>query len=86
MKTYNSSPDNPRRLLMQTHISETPDEVAWVKELFPGSLDYAGVYADAGLLTRDSVMAHCVHLNPRELGLFRDRNVGISHCPTSNLV
>ena len=32
-----------------------------------------------------TVMAHCIHLEEREVELFKKRGVGISHCPCSNL-
>ena len=70
---------------MQTHVSENLQECEWVKELFPESADYVGVYEDAGLLRKRSVLAHGIHLNERELTAIRDHDTAIAHCPTSNL-
>jgi guanine deaminase len=35
---------------VQSHLSENPREVAWVRELRPGSVSYAGAYLDSRLL------------------------------------
>ena len=70
---------------MQTHVSENQQECEWVKELFPASADYVGVYEDAGLLRKRSVLAHGIHLNERELTAIHDHHTAIAHCPTSNL-
>lgn len=70
---------------MQTHLSENVDECEWIKELFPESKDYLGVYEDAGLVRKRSVFAHGIYLNERELDCLRDNEAAISHCPTSNL-
>lgn len=71
-------------LHIQTHISENLNEVAFTKELFPNSKTYAGVYDDFGLLRNNTILAHAVHLEDAEMELIKDRNAGISHCPTSN--
>lgn len=71
-------------LLIQTHISENPSEVAYTKELFPKAGSYAGVYDQFGLLRQGTILAHAVHLTPGEIDLIKDRGAGISHCPTSN--
>ncbi|KAF2097644.1 guanine deaminase [Rhizodiscina lignyota] len=68
----------------QTHISENKNECELVKELYPESKSYAGVYDDAGLLTDKMILAHAVHLTQEEKELIRDRKSKISHCPASN--
>ena len=30
-------------------------------------------------------MAHCIHLEDEEIQLFKERGVGIAHCPHSNI-
>jgi guanine deaminase len=69
---------------VHTHISENPNEVQWVHELF-SEAEYADVYDDYGLLDERSVLAHGVHLTPEELDLISRRRSRISHCPNSNL-
>lgn len=71
-------------LPIQSHMSETREEIEWVKQLFPGLNDYASVYDSFGILNQNSIMAHCIHMSDSEIKLLMDRNVGISHCPNSN--
>lgn len=70
--------------LMQTHLSEQVEEIAWVKELFPGAADYLGVYERFGLLGARGLYGHAIHLEPREIALLHDVGAGLVHCPTSN--
>ncbi|KAJ5633228.1 guanine deaminase [Penicillium lividum] len=71
-------------LHIQTHISENVNEVALVKELFPESSSYAGVYDTYKLLTPRTILAHAVHLTAEERKLIHARDAKISHCPASN--
>ncbi len=71
-------------VLMQTHISESPGEIAFVKELFPAAKDYTDVYDNNGLLGPRSLFAHGIHLSEREAQRFSDSGSSIIHCPTSN--
>lgn len=70
---------------VQSHISENPDEVAFVKELFPDRMDYLDVYDHYNLLGPNTVLAHGIHLTPREHQRLRETQTSISFCPTSNL-
>lgn len=70
--------------LMQTHLSEQVDEVAWVRALFPGARDYLDVYERAGLLGARALFGHCIHLEPRERARLREAGAALIHCPTSN--
>lgn len=70
--------------LMQTHISESAGEIAFVKELFPAARDYTDVYDRYGLLGPRSVFAHGIHLSDREAGRFSETGSSVIHCPTSN--
>ncbi|EHD23818.1 MULTISPECIES: guanine deaminase [Brenneria] len=70
---------------LHTHLSETPDEVAWVKELFPENSGYLDVYHQYGLTGRKSVFAHCLHLEEEEWNCLHDTHSAIAFCPTSNL-
>jgi guanine deaminase len=69
---------------VHTHISENPNEVQWVQELFPEA-EYADVYDRYGLLDEKSVLAHGVWLTAEELDLLARRKSRIAHCPNSNL-
>ncbi len=70
--------------LMQTHLSEQHEEIAWVKELFPQQDDYLSVYERFGLCGPGAVMGHSIHLTPREISALKETGCGIAHCPTSN--
>ncbi len=70
--------------LMQTHLSEQPQEIAWVKDLFPDALDYLDVYEQHGLLGDRGLYGHSIHLTEREVASLDDAGAAITHCPTSN--
>ncbi|KZW04341.1 guanine deaminase [Exidia glandulosa HHB12029] len=88
-----------RTLAIQTHISENPSEVDFVRTLFPDCRTYAHVYDAYGLLRENTVLAHGCHLDSdlldagadeeaiseSEIELILSRGAGLSHCPTSNL-
>ena len=70
---------------MQTHLSESLPEVAYVAKLFPNDPHYSGVYDRFGLLTDRSILAHCIHLSDEEWTLLAQRRCIIAHCPTANI-
>ena len=70
--------------LMQTHLSEQTDEIAWVRRLFPEARDYLDTYERAGLLGPGAVFGHAIHLEPRERDRLRETGAALVHCPTSN--
>lgn len=70
--------------LMQTHLSEQRDEVAWVRELFPQARDYLDTYEQFGLLREGAVFGHAIYLEAREKDRLREVNASLIHCPTSN--
>ena len=70
--------------LMQTHLSEQTDEVAWVKELFPTARDYLDTYEQFGLLGKGGLYGHAIYLEEREKARLREVDGTLIHCPTSN--
>jgi guanine deaminase len=70
--------------LMQTHLSESPGEIAFVKELYPWSKDYTDVYDRFGLLGATSFFAHGIHLSERECARLSESGSTVVHCATSN--
>ena len=70
--------------LMQTHLSEQTDEIAWVKELFPTARDYLDTYEQFGLLGKGGLYGHAIHLEQREKDRLREVDGSLVHCPTSN--
>lgn len=73
-------------LPMQSHLSENPGEIAWVKELCPWSEVYADAYDRFGLFGGDcpTIMAHCVYSDGKELQMLKEKGVYVAHCPESN--
>lgn len=70
--------------LLQTHLSESPGELAVVQELFPNEPDYTAVYDRFGLVTDRSLFAHGIHLSERECRRLHETGASVIHCPTSN--
>lgn len=68
---------------IQTHLSENPNEIAWVKKLF-GLSSYTEVYEKAGLLTERNIFGHAIHLSNEEIRLLAAYNAKLAHCPDSN--
>jgi guanine deaminase len=70
--------------LMQTHLSEQVDEIAWVRDLVPHARDYLDTYQEHGLVGERAVFGHAIHLEPREIDQIAHSGAAIVHCPTSN--
>lgn len=70
--------------LMQTHLSEQTDEIAWVRDLFPEARDYLDTYEVHGLLGARGLYGHAIHLEPREIDRLAEVGAALVHCPTSN--
>lgn len=74
-------------LPVQSHLSENPEETAWVKELCPWSEFYGDAYDHFGLFGREcpTIMAHCVYSGEEEIHRMKENGVFIAHCPESNM-
>ena len=70
--------------LMQTHLSEQGDEVAWVRALYPEARDYLDTYEAFGLIGERALYGHTIHLEPREMDRLSETGAAVVHCPTSN--
>jgi guanine deaminase len=70
--------------LMQTHLSEQREEIAWAKSLYPEARDYLDTYEAHGLLGANGVYGHAIHLEPREIDRLAETGAAVIHCPTSN--
>lgn len=78
---YRSRPD----LHVQSHLAETPAEIAWVADLFPDCPDYLAVYERHGLLGPRTIYGHAIHLSPDERARLAASGSAIAFCPSSNL-
>lgn len=71
-------------LWFTTHLNESPEEIAYVRDAFPGARDYLDVYDRHGLIGARSVLAHDVHPSERELGRLAETRAVVCHCAGSN--
>ncbi|MET1076483.1 MAG: guanine deaminase [Pseudomonas sp.] len=72
-------------LYMHTHLSESRQEIDWVKALFPERKGYLDVYDHHGLIGPRAVFAHGVHLCDDECQRLAETGSAVAFCPTSNL-
>lgn len=70
--------------LIQSHLAENIDELAWVRALFPSCAHYTDVYQRYGLLRPRALYGHGIHLSEAELDILSATGSAIVHCPTSN--
>jgi cytosine/adenosine deaminase-related metal-dependent hydrolase len=71
-----------RGVRLHTHLAETVEENEFCLERFGmRPLEYVD---DLGWLGDDVWLAHCVHLNEREVGRMGQSATGVAHCPISN--
>jgi guanine deaminase len=71
--------------LIQTHLAENLEEVAWAKRLFPQARSYLDVYDGHGLLRERAIYAHCIHLDENDRVRMARSKASAAFCPTSNL-
>lgn len=76
-----STTENP--LIIQSHMSESADEIAWVRSTRHERTDPV-IFDAAGLLGPHSVMAHCTNLPLQDRELLLQRGTSIASCPLSN--
>jgi cytosine/adenosine deaminase-related metal-dependent hydrolase len=79
------SADLARRLglRLHTHLAETAEEEDYCRELYGCSpVEYL---EQVGWLAEDVWCAHCVHLSDEDVAKFGAHDVGVAHCPTSNM-
>ncbi|MBI5250495.1 MAG: amidohydrolase [Desulfomonile tiedjei] len=69
--------------LLFAHISETRCEVEEIASRF-GKTPLEHVH-DLGILDRNFVNVHCVHLSDHEKDILADSGAGVVHCPESNM-
>ncbi|RUP50184.1 hypothetical protein BC936DRAFT_140037 [Jimgerdemannia flammicorona] len=75
-------------LPIQSHISESHDEIAFVRSLHP-ELEHGNgcdttIFDSCGLLTPRTVMAHGVHLTEKNISVLKQRGSSVAVCPLSN--
>ena len=78
---------------VQSHLSESPGEIDFVKFLRPNNDFYGDSYNEYDLFGYNDdididvkiVMAHCVYSSEEEVDLMRKNGVFVAHCPASNM-
>jgi guanine deaminase len=71
--------------LIQTHVAESLEEIAWIRQLFPRARSYLDVYDSYGLLRDRAVYAHCIHLDTVDRTRLAVSGAAAAFCPSSNL-
>ena len=70
-------------LSLHTHLAETAEEEEFARERFGCTpVEYV---ESLGWLAGDVWCAHCVHLSDEDVAKFGTHDVGIAHCPSSNM-
>jgi cytosine/adenosine deaminase-related metal-dependent hydrolase len=71
-----------RGVRLHTHLAETADEEDFCLERF--GVRPVEYLEQLGWLGADVWLAHCVHLDEREVRRFGETGTGVAHCPSSN--
>ena len=72
---------------IQTHLSETPEEIQWVLDVyrqlagFEDVSNYTEVYDRCGILQSKTILGHCIHLTRDELALIAKRKAAARGTP-----
>ncbi|MBE6990650.1 MAG: guanine deaminase [Ruminococcaceae bacterium] len=74
-----------RGLYVQSHLSESLQEIEWVRNLHPDCERYWETYAKFGLWKDHTLMAHCVWSDTNERAAMRAAGVVAVHCADSNV-
>ncbi len=70
-------------MLFHTHAAENRHEMDAVRKRC--GMDNVEYFDKLNILHSNTVLAHCIWLNDREVGLMAERNAHVAHCPSSNL-
>ena len=69
--------------IFHTHSSENKSEVETVRKIT--GKENIEFYDSIGLLDSHTVLAHCIHVNEKEISALKKNFVRVAHCPSSNL-
>ncbi|TKA67061.1 hypothetical protein B0A55_10412 [Friedmanniomyces simplex] len=72
---------------VQAHMCETQSDIAVADrtlELHPKYSCYSDMYLSSGLLNSRSILAHCIHLQPKDIDNMAASRAGVAHNPNSN--
>jgi len=69
-------------ILLQTHLAETSQETNYCQKKY--SQRPAQLLAKNKIFDKNTLVAHCCHLNSDDIKLLSLNSVSVSHCPVSN--
>lgn len=72
------------RTHVQAHMCETLSDIERTLELHKSFDCYSDMYKANGLLHNRSILAHCIHLQPKDLENLKQTEAGVAHNPNSN--
>ena len=70
-------------MLFHTHASENKGEIEAVRKRC--KMNNVEFLNHLGVLAKNSVLAHCIHLNENEINILKKTKTAVAHCPSSNL-
>ena len=73
-----------RKLHVQGHMCETPDDIDRMLKVHPEFRTYGEMYKAHGLMHEKSIMAHCIWLTEIDMQILKEAKAGIAHNPNSN--
>ena len=76
---------NMLKCYLQTHVAESLDELAEVRQRFPDEVDEVELFAEMGMLGPRTILAHGVFLDLHQRREVAGREASLVHCPTGNL-
>ena len=71
------------KTLYHTHAAESRQEIELVKKRF--GMRNIEVFEKLGIADSNLCLAHCVWLDENEVGILKDKNIKVLHCPSANL-
>ena len=69
---------------VQAHMCETHSDIERTLKVHDGFGFYSDMYKANGLLHKRSILAHCIHLQPKDFDNLKATNAGVAHNPNSN--
>lgn len=69
--------------MYHTHSSENKSEIEAVRQMH--NMENIEYFDSIDILGDHTILAHGIHVNDKEVGILKDSQTRISHCPSSNL-
>ncbi|KAK5680076.1 hypothetical protein LTS10_008026 [Elasticomyces elasticus] len=69
---------------VQAHMCETQSDIDRTLDMHPNYSCYSDMYLASGLLNSRSILAHCIHLQPKDIENIAASGAGVAHNPNSN--